>query len=59
MYVSLKPGLPADNDSGFELSTTGCSWLMFGAFDDVVQLSRRLRRFANVAVSDIDGSTSS
>src|SRR5262245_47308478 len=32
---------------------------MFGGFDDVCQLSRRLRRFANVPDSVIDGSTSS
>src|ERR1043166_972386 len=51
VYVSLRPGLPADSDSGFELSTTGWSWLMFGALDDVVQLRRRLRRFANVPES--------
>jgi len=51
--------LPADSDSGFELSTTGWSWLMLGVFDDVDQLSRRLRRPENVPVSVIDGSTSS
>src|SRR5262245_28722634 len=48
VYVSERNGLPADRDSGFELSTTGWSWLMLGAFDDVDQLNRTLRRFANV-----------
>jgi hypothetical protein len=59
VYVSLRRGLPTDSDSGFELSTTGWSWLMFGGLDDVDQLSRTLRRFENVPESVIDGSTSS
>src|SRR5262245_1138898 len=59
VWVSRSSGLPAVSDSGFVLSTTGWSWPMFGAFDEVDQLSRRLRRFANVPEIVIEGSTSS
>ena len=50
--------MPELSDSGFELSTTFCSWLIDGAVAAVFQLRRMLRLPPIVPESVMDGSTS-